>query len=433
MSATDRTDAIEAVVRAELVRFVRALRAEGASVPANAATTAARALAAVGLRDRDRVRTALRASLLADRDDFEAFDRLFERFWGRLTAAFEDRAAPETGGGGDPDGDVPSVVTPEAAGTDRDGGDADTDRGGTLADSLASADGERGTDGTSSRALYSPSGSASAVGGARAVGTDDLGAAFDELTRALAGLDGRRFRPGTDRADVRRALRASVSTGGVVPSVPRRERRRTELRATLLVDVSRSVLDAVDRGFLVDCLRQARRDWRDARLFFFDEELREVTAALDAPSTAAAMDALEAAETAWGGGTRIGGSLARLHETAPDAVDRRTVVFVVSDGLEMGDVGVLERELSWLARRAKRLLWLNPLAAAEGYEPAARGMAAALPYLDGLFAFAGPEDVAELARQLRRQGAGGRVGHEYEFDEPTTNGTDRRATTTDRP
>jgi hypothetical protein len=95
-------------------------------------------------------------------------------------------------------------------------------------------------------------------------------------------------------------------------------------------------------------------------------------------------------------------------------VDRRTVAFVVSDGLEMGDVSVLEREVAWLARRAKRLFWLNPLAADDAYEPAARGMAAALPYLDGLFAFAAPADVAELSRQLRRHGPGGRVG--YEFD-----------------
>ena len=70
--------------------------------------------------------------------------------------------------------------------------------------------------------------------------------------------------------------------------------------------------------------------------------------------------------------------------------------------------------LSWLARRGRRLYWLNPLAADEEYEPTARGMAAALPYLDGLFAFAGPEDVIDMAGQLRRLGAGGRVG--YEFD-----------------
>ncbi|MFB6171088.1 MAG: VWA domain-containing protein [Haloarculaceae archaeon] len=242
----------------------------------------------------------------------------------------------------------------------------------------------------------------------------DLDGAFRDLARALADLPARRWQAGGDRTDVRRALRESFGTGGTVLSVPGRSRQRSAMRALLLVDVSRSVLDTVDRGFLIDVLRHARRRWRDARAFLFDETLREVTDAVDAPSAQVAIDALEAAEAEWGGGTRIGASLARLRETAPEAVDRRTTVFVVSDGLEMGEVSVLEREVAWLARRAERVLWLNPLATAAEYEPTARGMAAALPYLDGLFAFAGPDDVREAARQLRQQGPGGRVG--YQFD-----------------
>ena len=413
--------AVDEHVREELVLFVRALRQAGASVPANAATMAARALAEVGLEERARVRTALRASLLTDREDFETFERLFAEFWRRLAAASDDRSADEGDDG--PDG----VLAPLGGGADSeehertDDGENDedgTEEPGGLAESFAAAAGDRepdtDDDERATTSVYSPSGSASAVEAGLLPGGADLGPAFEALTGALAGLRGRRFGPGTDYADIRRALRASVSTGGTLLSVPRREYRRTAVRALVLVDVSRSVLDVVDRRFLVEFLRLARGEWRDARVFFFDEDLREVSESLDAPTPAAAMRALSAAEEAWGGGTRIGGSLASLHDRSPEAVDRRTVVFLVSDGLEMGDVGTLERELSWLSRRGKRVFWLNPLAAGEAYEPTARGMAAALPYLDGLFAFAGPEDVAELARQLRRQGPGGRIG--YEFD-----------------
>lgn len=73
-----------------------------------------------------------------------------------------------------------------------------------------------------------------------------------------------------------------------------------------------------------------------------------------------------------------------------------------------------ERALEAAIDRAERMLWLNPLVTAPSDEPTARGMAAAVPYLDGLFAFAGPDDIAELARQLRQMGAGGRIG--YGFD-----------------
>lgn len=411
-------------VRAELVRFVRALRRGGAGVPANAATTGARALAEVGLGDRERARTALRASLLSDSDDFDLFDRLFEQFWRRLETALE----AEQGGGADDEGAEDTVASLETPESEMDPpSDAEETLTETIDESVAGTTppgtGSDNDDGPTRTALYSPSGETRAVDGDFLTDAVELSWAMRDLTRSLAGLQGRRYRPGDDRTDVRRTLRASMSTGGTVLSVPKRERRRTAVRALLLVDVSRSVLDAVDRGFLIDVLRLACREWRDVRVFFFDEDLREVTGSMDASSATAALDALDAAETAWGGGTRIGGSLARLRERMPDAVDRDTVTFVVSDGLEMGDVSDLERELSWIARRAKRVLWLNPLAASDDYEPTARGMAAALPYVDGLFAFATPDDVREMARQLRRHGPGGRIGYEFEpGDTPGANG-----------
>ena len=73
------------------------------------------------------------------------------------------------------------------------------------------------------------------------------------------------------------------------------------------------------------------------------------------------------------------------------------------------------------ARRAGCVLWLNPLASGTGYEPTARGMAAAYPHVDGFFAFAGRADLEELIRQLERYGPDGTVG--FEYDPRRTNGT----------
>ena len=402
-------------VREELVRFVRVLRRAGVSVPANAGVTAARALVEVGFTDRDRAKTALRACLVTERADIETFEDLFCEFWRRLTAgldfdgpAEQPADGPEGGlaplGGETPSGDGSEGADPETTSVDAPG-----DRGAVVGREVGTD--EEGESVTTAR--YSRTGKRSgvAVPDAAAERFDD---AFADLTRALADLPGRRWRAGDGRADVRRALRASLSTGGTVVEVPRRERAQSAVPALVLVDVSRSVLDVIDRSFLLDFLQRARTDWRDARVFFFDEDLREVTRSFDAESRRDALDALERAETEWGGGTHIGGSMARLRRAFPAAVDRRTVALVVSDGLEMGDVSTLEAEVSWLSARARSVLWLNPLATAPEYEPTARGMAAALPYLDGLFAFTDPTDLAEMVRQLRRQGLGGRVGHEYD-------------------
>jgi uncharacterized protein with von Willebrand factor type A (vWA) domain len=404
----------------ELVRFVRALRRTGVDVPANAGTTAGRALAEVGFDGRERAKIALRACLLTEHTDETTFENLFAEFWRRLTAGLDASGPAERPANG-PDGGL-APLGAEAAPGER----AESDDGAEHAEEdpdegrsgLGAAVGRETTtadeEGEVVTARYSPTGHRTAVSVPDVAGKAGFEGAFSDLTRALAGLAGRRWGAGKDTPDIRRALRASVGTGGTIIDVPRRERQRTAVRARLLVDVSQSVLDVLDRSFLIRFLQRARAAWRDARVFFFDDDLREVTQSFDAESSSAALDALSRAEAEWGGGTHIGGSLERLRTEFPHSVDRQSVVIFVSDGLEMGDVSALEAELSSLSRTAGAVCWLNPLAASPAYEPTARGMAAALPYLDGLFAFSGPDDLTEIARQLRRQGIHGRIGYEYD-------------------
>ena len=88
----------------------------------------------------------------------------------------------------------------------------------------------------------------------------------------------------------------------------------------------------------------------------------------------------------WAGGTRIGESLATFNRSyAASVLNRRSVVIIVSDGYDTGPPEQLAAELAAVRRRARRVVWLNPMLGWQGYEPVARGMAAALPHLD-LFA-----------------------------------------------
>jgi uncharacterized protein with von Willebrand factor type A (vWA) domain len=58
------------------------------------------------------------------------------------------------------------------------------------------------------------------------------------------------------------------------------------------------------------------------------------------------------------------------------------VVVVCSDGLDVGDPDVLRDQMARLSRLAYRIVWLNPLKEDAAYEPLARGMQAALPFVD---------------------------------------------------
>lgn len=420
----------------EVIRFVRQLRAAGVDVPADGGLTAARALGTVGLSAEDRARAALHAALVANEAGRDPFDRLFDGFWLRVRAVLEGATRPEGGTGRAGSEDVFAPLGGEAGGHAGDQRQppevaGDTDGEASVAESLGDEGFEtvrdrrvtRESAGVEQRAVedgaaaYSPVGTAEplAVDTASVLGGEDLAGAVDALGEAVASVRGRRWHTDGDRRpDVRRALRTSVSAGGAMVPVPERDRARTAVRATLLVDVSQSVLDTIDRGFLIRFLRLVTSRWRRVRVFFFDTAVREVTEELDAPTATAAIEALEAAEAAWGGGTQIGAALETIRGSYPEAVDRRTAVLVVSDGLEVGDVDALEAGAAWLADRAGSVVWLNPLAADEAYEPTVRGMAAALPHVDGLFAFTEPGDVAEVARQLRLRGPGGRIGYTYD-------------------
>ncbi|MFB6170835.1 MAG: VWA domain-containing protein [Haloarculaceae archaeon] len=409
----DRVTAAQETVRAELVRFVRSLRAAGADVPANAALVGARSLGEVGLGERERARVALRAAVVTREEDLALFDRLFPQFWSRLEETVSEES--ETPGDDERYGSTQSAPGTEEA--PREAESADGEPVTSTAERRVAAEEADETDEEAVTAQYSPAGRAERVASEGAAVEDDrVAAATRRLSRAIASLPGRRdesTRSG-DVPDARRALRQSYGTGGVVVSVPERERKRTAVRGVVLVDVSRSVLDVIDRDFLIGTLRALHAAWRSTRIFFFDADIREVTDAFEASSVERVYDALDRAEAEWGGGTRIGHAFATLRDEYPDAVDRRTAVFVVSDGLEMGDVAELEDAAVWLSGRAGTVLWLNPLAASSGYEPSCRGMAAALPYVDGLFAFTGPEDVEEVARQLEQRGPGGPLGYAHD-------------------
>jgi uncharacterized protein with von Willebrand factor type A (vWA) domain len=73
---------------------------------------------------------------------------------------------------------------------------------------------------------------------------------------------------------------------------------------------------------------------------------------------------------------------------------RLAVVIVISDGYDTDPPEALAAELAWLKRRARRLVWLNPLLGWEDYAPVARALAVTLDYID---CFAAAHSLASLA------------------------------------
>ena len=82
------------------------------------------------------------------------------------------------------------------------------------------------------------------------------------------------------------------------------------------------------------------------------------------------------------GGTHLASSLRELLVSRHGNAVRGGVLVIASDGWDSDDPEDLAAVMARLSRRARRVVWLNPRAAAPGFEPRVGSMAAALPYCD---------------------------------------------------
>ena len=103
----------------------------------------------------------------------------------------------------------------------------------------------------------------------------------------------------------------------------------------------------------------------------------------------------------WSGGTRIGEAIKTFNYQWSRRVLRSgATVIMISDGWDRGDPKLLSAEMAKLQRSCRRLIWLNPLLGAPGYQPLTQGIRAALPFVDAFLPIHNLESMEALARLL---------------------------------
>jgi len=196
--------------------------------------------------------------------------------------------------------------------------------------------------------------------------------------------------------DLQSTIRRSVATGGTPLRLAWKARRRVRPRLVLLLDVSRSM--SAYSFFYLRLARALCQELADVHCFIFHTGITGVSEALRDPDPWRAQERLHVLAVGWAGGTRIGECVQAFNKgQGARLVHARTGVIIVSDGYDTGEPALLEDALGTLRRRARRLVWLNPLLSQPGFAPEARGMRAAMPYLD-LLAPGG--DLAAVERVL---------------------------------
>ena len=372
-----------------LARFARRLRERGVGVCLSDEIDGAAALLLVDVDDRDEVRFALRAALKIQRSDWDTFDELLQDFWAAAPAV-EPPATPREPPSrprSDRTGPIPQWrwmqaigQLPGEPGRERTAGD---------------------TPGYSSEVLLrrKPFDDWSA---------DDLPAMERLLTRAARRLrcrPSRRLVPvrARGRVDLRRSFRRAVGTGGEFLSLARRDRAVEKPDVVLLCDTSGS-MDPHTR-FLLTFALSLKRVVRRCEVFAFNTSLTRLTPWLTPDKIGPTLDRLAAGVPDWSGGTRIGASLDEFVTRYLDTlVSAKTVVVVLSDGLDLDSPAKLADAMRAVGEKARKVIWLNPLLGDPRYRPEARGMQAAFPYVEH---FVPAHNLESLERLLPLLAAGG--------------------------
>jgi uncharacterized protein with von Willebrand factor type A (vWA) domain len=378
---------IGAATRRRLAGFVRTLRDNGFAVGLAETRDALSVLASPAAARPALLKPALRSLLCATRSDWEKFDEIFEAFWrGRGArrvqqisgAPSESRASLRR---------LAEAGAPQAAAgapdhvERRDGPESDNPadgrgrrEGASRAETLAAAD---------FRHIVDPRDVAEAHA---------LAARLAKTMRARLVRRQRAHRRGR-RLDLRRTIHRSVCHGGTPVDLVWRRRKIKPLRLVMLLDASGSM--SLYTAFFVRFLHGVVDAFREAEAFVFHTRLAHVSESLRDRDVSRAVDRLSLMAQGIGGGTRIGDSLATFNRWhARRVINSRTAVIIVSDGYDTGAPEKLGAEMRRLRRRCRRIIWLNPLIGWDEYTPEARGMQAALPFVD---LFAPAHNLASLA------------------------------------
>lgn len=203
------------------------------------------------------------------------------------------------------------------------------------------------------------------------------------LACALRHRLSRRYRMAKRGAklDLRRTIRTNLSHGGEPIELRRRSIPDRPVRIVVFLDVSGSM--KLYSRFFLQFVRGLICRWIDADAYLINTRLMRVTDVVREKNSVKGMTRLALMAEGFGGGTKLGESLGTFNtHYAKQVLNSRTVVMILSDGYDTGPADQLAAALSQIKKRARRLVWLNPLLGWRDYQPITAAMAAALPFID---------------------------------------------------
>ena len=366
---------VSRLVSSRLAAFLKTLRDNAFTVGLHGGEDAAALMAAGYAEKPGLLRSAFKHLFSARKSEWDRFDGLFDAFWlGRRV-----RSRSITTGSTKP-AHNPSLKSLQETSSERAGSEAATDQVPSADEAPQDRAGEGRMEGASR------ADSLTEIDFRKLADPDQIEQAHAAAARLAKIMRTRLTRRDLARRrgyrlDLRRNIHGNISHGGVPISLVKRQRRQKPLRLIVLLDASGSM--SLYTGVFLRFIHGVLDEFREAEAFLFHTRLAYVSDAMKEKDSARALDRLSIMAQGAGGGTRIGESLQTFNRWhAARVIHSRSCVMIVSDGYETGDAALLGREMAALAKRCRRIVWLNPMMAWPGYAPEAAGIKAALPHID---------------------------------------------------
>jgi uncharacterized protein with von Willebrand factor type A (vWA) domain len=371
----EEIDEVSRLVAAKLAAFLKTLRDSGFAVGLREGQDAAALMAAGYAEKPGLLRSALKHLFSARKSDWDRFNGLFDAFW--LSKRVRTRSITQ---GSAKTTNSPSLKNLQDSKSQPPAGGAATDQIPTSDEPGEERSGEGRREGVSRAENLTE------VDFRKMTDPEQIEQAHEVAARLARTMRTRLTRRDLARRrgyrlDLRRTIHSNISRGGVPISLVKRQRKEKPLRLVMLLDASGSM--SMYTGVFLRFIHGVLDEFREAEAFLFHTRLAYVSDAMKERDASRALDRLSIMAQGAGGGTRIGESLKTFNRWhAARVLHSRSCVMIVSDGYETGDAGLLGREMAALAKRCRRIVWLNPMMAWEGYTPEAAGIKAALPYID---------------------------------------------------
>ncbi len=345
-----------------VIAFCRFLRNYGFTIGVQEQALALEALSVINFEEKENFKDALRITLVKNAQNLQKFDRLFDDYWKELEKSVDSKIKD-------------SEETKRKKQSQAD----------ATFNNLKSWINGKKSEEEQELASYSIGENLSEKDFSTIPNQDleEVMQIIKEMSKSLAVSTKRRHLKSNNhrKFDLRNTIRKNLKRGGELIEIAYKKPKKNRLKLVMLCDVSKSM--DLYSAFLVQFIYAFQTVYKNIETFVFSNSIHRITNELKNKTFEEAMRGLSQQVVGWSGGTQIGLSFQEFTDNySTQLLDKQTIVLILSDGWDTGESDILKDSMQIIKQKARKVIWLNPLAGNPKFTPTVQGMSVAMPFVD---------------------------------------------------